>query len=383
LPKQDWWIMKKSYPNKRKVKVFLVAGARPNFMKIAPIYTEMKKNKKFILIILHTGQHYDKNMSELFFRDLELSNPDIYLGVGSASHAVQTAKIMVRFEDVCLERKPDLVIVVGDVNSTLSCSIVSAKLHIPVAHVEAGLRSFDRTMPEEINRIVCDSISDYLFTTCEDGTRNLMDEGISKNKIFFVGNTMIDTLLKFKKKALDSNILKRIRVQKNEYALLTLHRPFNVDDRETFYGIIKVLKIIAKNIPIIFPIHPRTKKQVEKFNFIQLFKVVKCVDPLGYIDFLNLMVNSKFVMTDSGGIQEESTILDIPCLTLRNNTERPITIKQGTNVLVGADEKKIVKVAMRILKGDFKSGKRPKFWDGKSAGRIVRVLNDAMSRVYT
>jgi UDP-N-acetylglucosamine 2-epimerase (non-hydrolysing) len=361
-----------------KIKTLLVAGARPNFMKIAPIYAEMKKHRKFIPVIVHTGQHYDKNMSRFFFRDLELPKPDIYLGVGSGSHAAQTAKIMMHFEEVFVNEKPDLVLVVGDVNSTLACSVVSAKLHIPVAHVEAGLRSFDRAMPEEINRIVCDSISDFLFTTCEDGNRNLIKEGHGKSKVFFVGNVMIDTLLKFKRKALKSDILGQLNIKRNEYAILTLHRPSNVDNKETFQEIINALKNISDKITIIFPIHPRTRKQIEKFKFFSFFDVVKCVEPVGYLDFLNLMINSRFALTDSGGIQEETTILDIPCLTLRENTERPITIKEGTNILVGTDEKRIVKEAKNILNGNYKTGRHPKFWDGKAAQRIVKILKEIM-----
>lgn len=356
-------------------KVLLVAGARPNFMKIAPIYTGMKNNKKLNAVLVHTGQHYDKNMSHLFFRDLELPKPDIYLGVGSASHAVQTARIMTGFEKVCLNEKPDAVLVVGDVNSTLACSVVASKLLIPIGHVEAGLRSFDRTMPEEINRIVTDSLSTFLFTTCEDANKNLKKEGISNKKIYFVGNVMIDTLLTHKKKATGSNILRNLKLKKKQYAVLTLHRPSNVDDKKTLYGIINALKTISKDIPIIFPIHPRTKKQIERFKLSDFFNVVKCIEPLGYFDFLNLMINSKFMLTDSGGIQEETTILNIPCLTLRKNTERPITIKEGTNTLVGNSGENIVKGVKNILIGKIKTGGIPKFWDGNAAQRIVKVIS--------
>lgn len=319
-------------------KIFLITGARPNFMKIAPIWKEMKKYPDcFNPIIVHTGQHYDDKMSAIFFKDMELPNPDIYLGVGSGSHAVQTAKVMVEFEKVCLEKKPDLIIVVGDVNSTLACSIVASKLLSPLAHIEAGLRSFDRTMPEEINRIVTDSLSNFLFTTCEDANKNLRKEGISNEKIFFVGNTMADTLLRFKDRYSSSFISFQMRIKEKEYALLTLHRPSNVDNEINFISILEALKEIQTRIKIIFPIHPRTKKQIKDMDMKGRFanmKNIALIEPLGYLEFMSLLVHSKFVLTDSGGIQEETTVLGIPCLTLRKNTERPITVKKGTNILL-------------------------------------------------
>jgi len=358
---------------KRK-KVLLVAGARPNFMKISPIYVAMKKSKRLEPVIVHTGQHYDKNMSQLFFEDFKLPKPHIYLGVGSGSHAGQTAKIMTKFERICLQKKPDLVLVVGDVNSTLACSIVASKLLIPVAHVEAGLRSFDRTMPEEINRIVTDSISDYLFTTCRDGDKNLKHEGIDAGKIFFTGNTMIDTL-----KSLERRVRKMSywREYGREYALITLHRPSNVDKKESLLNILKALYEIQKRIKIVFPIHPRTRKSIAKLGLVRKINEMKnlmLIEPIGYVKFMNIMIHAKLVLTDSGGIQEETTVLEIPCLTLRKNTERPVTVYEGTNILVGADSKRIVREVNKILSGRRKKGRIPKFWDGRASQRIVNIL---------
>lgn len=350
----------------------MVGGARPNFMKIAPIYRRMKESLDFRPVIVHTGQHYDRNMSQFFFRDLGLPRPDVYLGVGSASQAAQTARIMVEFEKVCLKAKPDLVLVVGDVNSTLACSIVASKLLIPVAHVEAGLRSRDRAMPEEINRIVTDSVSDYLFTTCRDADENLLKEGVPPARIFFVGNVMIDTLLGFREKAKRSKVLERLNLKKGAYSVLTLHRPSNVDDSKTLRGIMRALKKISGKIPIVFPAHPRTEKMLRGYKFAG--DALSYIKPLGYLDFLFLMMNSRFVLTDSGGIQEETTVLKIPCVTLRKNTERPITVKEGTNILAGVGESKIVAAVEKILSGNVKSPRRPKYWDGKASWRIIRCL---------
>ncbi|AMM41440.1 UDP-N-acetylglucosamine 2-epimerase [Candidatus Desulfofervidus auxilii] len=378
-------------------KIVSVVGARPNFMKIAPIIEQLKiknKNLKAELkhVLVHTGQHYDEEMSKSFFEDLNLPKPDINLGVGSASHAVQTAKIMIEFEKVCLRERPDLIIVVGDVNSTIACALVASKLGIKIAHIEAGLRSFDRAMPEEINRVLTDAISDYLFTTCEDANENLRKEGIPEEKIYFVGNVMIDTLLRYKERAKKSKILEKLGLNKDlqvrSYALLTLHRPSNVDNRETFINILKALKNVSKKIPIIFPAHPRTQRQIKSFGLEKYFNFVNiesnsCVniensinllDPLSYLDFLNLMANAKFVLTDSGGIQEETTILNIPCLTLRENTERPVTLKEGTNTIVGSNPEKIISKSMDILNGKKKIGRIPKLWDGKAAERIINIL---------
>lgn len=375
----------------KKIKIINVVGARPNFMKIAPIMTEMKKYPEaFDVILLHTGQHYDKTMSKSFFDDLGIPEPVINLNIGSGSHAEQTAKIMIEFETILVKEKPGLVIVVGDVNSTLACSITAAKLRIPVAHVEAGLRSFDRTMPEEINRIVTDSISDFLFTTCADANDNLKREGVDEKKIFFVGNVMIDVLLKHRDKAKKMKIIEKLKLniasEIRPYALLTLHRPSNVDQKEIFICILEALLRISENLPIIFPAHPRTCKQIETFGLSKYFKyfvenetpltynAIHLLDPLSYLDFLHLMSNATFVLTDSGGIQEETTVLGVPCLTLRDNTERPVTVTQGTNILVGTDQKRIISECISILNDGGKKGRIPDLWDGQAARRIVDVL---------
>ena len=376
------------------MKLLLVAGARPNFMKIAPIIhalnhvnqrNEINQRNQINYVVVHTGQHYDHEMSQAFFDELEIGRPDYFLGVGSGSHAIQTAGVMVEFEKVCLNEKPDLVVVVGDINSTLACALVAAKLCIPVAHVEAGLRSYDRTMPEEINRILTDSVSDYLFTTCEDANESLKKEGIPEERIHFVGNVMIDTLLKFKNKA---GAEAKIKMNGNDYALLTLHRPSNVDNQNAFKNIIEAFQEISKYIPIIFPAHPRTQKQIKYLGYKNYFHILESdlthpinpknsitlLNPLPYLEFLNLMTNSKLVYTDSGGIQEETTILGIPCLTLRENTERPVTITEGTNTIVGNNREKILNESHKILAGKGKKGRIPKLWDGKAAERIVNIL---------
>lgn len=379
-------------------KVMHIVGARPNFVKVTPVLKEMRKFSQFEPVLLHTGQHYDYTMSKAFFENLELPQPDIYLGVGSGSHAEQTAQIMIEFEKVSIKGKPELVIVYGDVNSTLACSIVAAKSGIPVAHVEAGLRSFDRDMPEEINRLVTDSLSDYLFTTCEDANTNLRHEGIPEEKIFFVGNVMIDTLLEFREKAGQSDILRRLGLLKKsagsdyqqpaDYATLTLHRPSNVDNKECLQHILEAVKVVSNDIPVIFPIHPRTKKQIDIFavaeylhdlsslneQAVSISHGIYTIEPLGYLDFIHLVANSRFVLTDSGGLQEETTVLGIPCLTLRENTERPITVAEGTNTIVGTEKTRIISESLKIMEGRGKKGKRPKFWDGKTSERIIRIL---------
>ena len=364
------------------MKIVLVAGARPNFMKIAPIIRAIKKynaghkTPKFKVHLVHTGQHYDSRMSKIFFKDLEIPQPDIYLGVGSGSHGEQTAKVMIKFEKVLFKEKPDLVMVVGDVNSTLAAALCAAKLHIPLAHVEAGLRSYDREMPEEINRVVVDVLSDYLFTPSPDADENLKKEGIPKEKIFLVGDVMVDTLLKFKVKSSKLKVLKKLNLKTKAYALLTLHRPSNVDNKENFLKILEAVEEISRRIPIVFPVHPRTKKNMEKFGLTRRGEI-HLIEPLGYLEFLKLMMESRFVMTDSGGMQEETTVLNIPCLTLRDTTERPITIKEGTNTLVGNDTKKIIKEAEKILNKNRNSDhfSYPALWDGKAAERIVSVLS--------
>ena len=376
------------------LKWILVVGARPNFMKIAPIIRAIEQNNTTHYLsrgtihysLIHTGQHYDLNMSDTFLRDLNLPEPDMHLGIGSGTHGEQTGRVMIEFEKALFREQPDLVIVVGDVNSTLACTLAAVKLQIPVAHVEAGLRSFDRTMPEEINRMVTDVLSDYLFTPSPDADENLKREGISEEKIFLVGNVMVDSLLFHREKAGKTDILKKLGLMNNPidpYTLLTLHRPSNVDSRHDFQKIINALTEISRHIPIIFPAHPRTRKQIEAFALQHHFTDstphefgVHIVNPLGYLEFLNLTMHATFVMTDSGGIQEETTVLGIPCLTLRDSTERPITITLGTNVLVGNDTQKITKEALRILDGQGKKGHCPPNWDGHTAERIVKILSE-------
>jgi len=372
---------------KNKIKILCVVGARPNFIKISPLLQELKKYAKFKPILVHTGQHYDYRMSGSFFKELNIPKPDHNLGIGhaphrtrsgagSGSHASQTAKIMIEFERACLKERPNLIIVVGDVNSTLAGALVAAKLHIPVAHIEAGLRSFDMSMPEEINRILTDHISDYLFTSCQQANKNLINEGISKKKIFFVGNVMIDTLKSqiSNVKCQTLRILKQFNLKSKEYAVLTLHRPSNVDSKKTLKNLLETFKIISKKMPIIFPIHPRTLKQIKKFKLKIPNKQLKIVPPLNYLEMLYLMANSKLILTDSGGIQEEATVLKVPCLTLRKNTERPITAEIGTNTIVGQDRNKILKQVNKILSKRYKKGKTPKYWDGKTAKRIIKIL---------
>ena len=355
------------------MKVLNVVGARPNFMKIAPLLREMRRHRELDPILVHTGQHYDEEMSDVFFSDLEIPAPDLHLGVGSASQAVQTAKIMIAFEQVLEKQKADLVVVVGDVNSTLACSVVAAKALVPVAHVEAGLRSFDRTMPEEINRVVTDALSTYLFTTSRDAEENLRQEGVSREKIHFVGNVMIDTLLRFAEKAEASTIRRRLGLE-GDYGLLTLHRPSNVDEAEPLRRILKGLEAVARRIPILFPIHPRTARMLEEFGLSTEIPGLKTVEPLGYLDFLHLEKHARLVLTDSGGIQEETTVLGVPCLTLRDNTERPVTLTEGTNVLVGNDTGRIVEEATKILDGGAPRRRIPDLWDGKASERIVEIL---------
>lgn len=385
-----------------RFKWLIVAGARPNFMKIAPLIRALNAKRKaqskinLSWKIVHTGQHYDKEMSKVFFDELNIPKPDIDLGIGSGGHGEQTGKIMIAFEKVVLEQEPDLVIVVGDVNSTIACSLVAAKLNIPVAHVEAGLRSFDRSMPEEINRILTDQISDFLFTHSTDANENLLKEGIPEEKIFFVGNIMIDSLSLILQYTSNSKILKKLNgrvLQKNkeksEYALMTLHRPSNVDDKDVLERVLNCFVEISERIPILFSVHPRTKKQIKSFGLEnkvswlnedfepQNGKVSSCfygLPPLGYLDFISLEKKAKVIFTDSGGTQEETTILGVPCITLRENTERPVTIIEGTNTLVGNAPGKIKKAFENVISITQIKKKIPRFWDGKTAGRIINVL---------
>jgi UDP-N-acetylglucosamine 2-epimerase (non-hydrolysing) len=356
-------------------------------MKIAPIMAEMAKYPdRFQQILVHTGQHYDDEMSQVFFDDLDIPRPDVYLGVGSGSHAVQTAKVMLAFEPVLVEQRPDLVFVVGDVNSTLACTLVASKASfgklrtgIPVAHMEAGLRSFDRTMPEEINRVLTDQIADLLFTTERDANENLLREGVAEDKIHFVGNVMIDTLLRHKDRALALDVPEKHDVDPGGFALLTLHRPSNVDVPEVLAGILNALAEIQARLPILFPAHPRTVKRITEFGLkdrLAAMSDLQVTEPLGYLEFLNLMANARLVLTDSGGIQEETTILGVPCLTLRENTERPVTVSQGTNRIVGNDPDRIVSEALILLNGNGKTARVPELWDGRAAERTVKILRE-------
>jgi UDP-N-acetylglucosamine 2-epimerase (non-hydrolysing) len=356
-----------------KLRIVNVVGARPNFMKMAPLMLEYRKHPdRFDPTLVHTGQHYDDNMSKLFFDQLHLPKPDVYLGVGSGSHAEQTAKVMVEMEKLLVVRPADLVVVVGDVNSTMAATIVAAKLCIPVAHVEAGLRSGDRAMPEEINRLVTDALSDFCFTTSPDADENLRHEGVPARKIFFVGNVMIDTLLRLKDVALQSAVR-----PSGKYGFLTLHRPSNVDSKEVLTEILSALDVVQKELPMVFPVHPRTAGRMKQFGLwdeINRWRNLRITEPLGYLDSLCLLAGATLVLTDSGGVQEETTVLGVPCLTIRENTERPVTITEGTNTLVGTSHARIVSEARKILHGEGKRGRVPKYWDGRAAERIVQCL---------
>lgn len=359
------------------MKVVNVVGARPNFMKIAPIHRRMQNSAFFDPILLHTGQHYDEKMSKTFFVELGMPEPDVYLGVGSGTHAEQTAAVMVKVEQFLMAEKPDLLIVVGDVNSTIAASLAAVKLNVPVAHVEAGLRSFDREMPEEINRILTDSISNYLFVTEQAGIDNLKNEGVSDSKVHFVGNCMIDSLVEHLEKAADSSILDELGMQENSYALMTLHRPSNVDNRDVMQGIFKALDKIQSDMPIIFPIHPRTVKMLDTLGLngeMEKMSNIKLTEPLGYLPFLRLMSRAKLIVTDSGGIQEETTYLKIPCLTLRENTERPSTTTIGSNQLVGMEPDAILAGYTKAMNSYTENSQIPPLWDGLASQRILDTL---------
>src|SRR5467141_2297939 len=362
------------------LKVINVVGARPNFMKVAPLVEAMKRREQeFRPLVVHTGQHYDEMMSAAFLRDLDLPAVDFFLEVGSASHAAQTAAVMQKFEPIVLQEKPDWVLVVGDVNSTLACALVCAKLGIKVAHVEAGLRSRDRTMPEEINRVLTDQIADLLFTPSRDADQNLLAEGIPPKRIRMVGNIMIDSLLGNLERAKQSTVRADLGLQNRDYAVLTLHRPSNVDEVESFSSILDALEEIATRLPIIFPAHPRTRKMIAELGLTERIERpngLLAIDPVGYLDFLQLLSGARLVFTDSGGIQEETTVLGIPCLTLRENTERPITVEMGTNTITGTDPTKIVAAATHALENQSTqaSPRVPPLWDGHTADRILDAL---------
>lgn len=357
------------------MKVLNIVGARPNFMKMAPIVAEMRRrNKEISQLLVHTGQHYDEAMSASFFRDLGMPEPDINLEVGSGSHAQQTARVMMAFEAVILEHRPDWVVVVGDVNSTIACALVATKLGVKVAHVEAGLRSRDWSMPEEVNRVLTDRIADLLLTPSADGDENLLQEGIAAQRIVRVGNVMIDTLFMQVGRAKELNVCAALEVTPREFGVVTLHRPSNVDDPEVLRHIFSALAQVSTSLPLIFPAHPRTQARIQEFG-LKVPAGLRLIDPMGYLEFLNLWSNARLVLTDSGGLQEETTALGIPCLTLRESTERPITVTQGTNQVVGIDVKRIVSAAREIIEnGQSRVARIPELWDGHAAERIVAAL---------
>ncbi|MGH7793868.1 MAG: non-hydrolyzing UDP-N-acetylglucosamine 2-epimerase [Candidatus Binatia bacterium] len=360
------------------LNILVVAGARPNFMKVAPLVKEFSKHAlQAHAQIVHTGQHYDAEMSDVFFADLGLGRPGRFLGVGSGSHAEQTAKVMIEFEQVCLQERPDLVVVVGDVNSTMACAITAKKLCIPVAHVEAGLRSRDWSMPEEVNRVVTDAVSDLLFTPSRDANENLLKEGVAPERIHFVGNVMIDSLLGLLSKTEDRETLSRFEVEEANYATLTLHRPSNVDDREVLSGIVEVLLELSAEITIVWPVHPRSKKNLQEFDLwprLERCKTIKLSPPLGYLDMLALNRRARLILTDSGGLQEEATILRVPCVTLRDNTERPVTVESGCNRLAGNRPCRIRAAVCSALNQNGHEIGIPEGWDGRAAERTVKVI---------
>jgi len=359
------------------MRIVNVVGARPNFMKIAPLLDEMRRRPGIEPLLVHTGQHYDVRMSDQFLEQLGIPEPDLHLGVGSGSHAVQTAQVMTALEPALMELQPDLVLVVGDVNSTLAAALVAAKARIPLAHVEAGLRSFDRSMPEEINRVVTDVLADYLFVTERSGVENLRREGIPEERIHFVGNVMIDTLLRNRERADTLEMPSRVGVRAGEYALATLHRPSNVDDPVLLEGYVSVFEEICRQLPVVFPVHPRTAGSLEKFGLLDRLRRIDgmyLLEPQGYLEFLGLTSRARLVLTDSGGIQEETTALGIPCLTLRENTERPITVTEGTNRLVGTRPAAILDAVGEVLAGGGGEPRRPEYWDGRASERIVNIL---------
>ena len=364
---------------KSPIRVLAVAGARPNFMKIAPLLRELRAREGFETLLVHTGQHYDAAMSDSFFRDLGIPEPDVNLGVGSGSHGEQTAEVLRRIEPLLIERHPDVLVVVGDVNSTLAATLAAVKLGIPVAHVEAGLRSFDRSMPEETNRVMTDVVSEWLFTTEAAAEQNLLREGVARDRIHFVGNVMIDTLLANLDRARGLDSLERLGLEPRGYALLTLHRPSNVDDPVRLRALFAVLEEINTELPVVFPVHPRTQGAIERLLGGQR-PALRMTEPLGYLEFLQLMAEARLVLTDSGGIQEETTALGVSCLTLRDSTERPVTVDEGTNTMVGTEPDAIRAAVRKILDGEAKKGRVPALWDGRAAARIVDILERDLER---
>lgn len=353
--------------------ICLVVGARPNFMKIAPVVRELER-RDIPHILVHTGQHYDKNMSQVFFDDLGLPKPDIYLGVGSDSHAKQTARIMSEFDDIVAKQRPDLLIVSGDVNSTLATALVASKLHIPIAHIESGLRSFDREMPEEVNRVLTDHLSELLFTTENSGNVNLKKEGIDDSKVHFVGSCMVDTLLNYADTAVARKPWEDLGLKPKEYALMTLHRPSNVDNRESLRNLIETINELSQQyVPMIFPVHPRTRQRLEDWD-IPIADTLRLEAPMPYINFVGMISQAKYVLTDSGGIQEETTMLGVPCLTLRWNAEHLATFEVGMNRLVGTDSEKIKAGVADVFNGSWQTGGRPSKWDGQASKRIIDVV---------
>jgi len=369
----------------QSMKIINIVGARPNFMKIAPLMAEYEKHDRIQALLVHTGQHYDEKMSDLFFRDLQIPRPDVNLEIGSASHAVQTAEIMKAFEPVVLGHRPDVVLVVGDVNSTVACGLVAVKLGVKVVHVEAGLRSFDRSMPEEINRLLTDSISELLFCTEQSGVDNLLREGIPASRIHLVGHVMIDTLLNNLERARKSTILDELRdrgcIDGDGFALVTMHRPSNVDDPIVFARVLDALAVIQEELPILFPVHPRTRKNLASLRLeerLHLMPRLHLLEPVGYLDFLKLTSSARIVLTDSGGIQEETTVLKVPCITLRENTERPVTATIGSNQVVGTDTQRIIGAYHNAINGKWREPQIPPLWDGHAAERIVAVLLETL-----
>jgi UDP-N-acetylglucosamine 2-epimerase (non-hydrolysing) len=362
----------------KKIKILNIVGTRPNFIKIAPLIKEYENYPAIEALLVHTGQHHSKNMSDIFFKDLELKRPRYSLNiVNKTTRSKQIAEITKRFKKVCLREKPNLILVVGDVNSTVACALVARELGIRIVHVEAGLRSFDRTMPEEINRIRTDTVSSFLFISEASGLKHLEEEGFPAERYSLVGNVMIDSLLLFKKKINKIKSYRNYNLKKKSYTVLTLHRPGNVDSKKKLERILEAIEEMQKKIPIIMPLHPRTRNSFRKFNLFRKIKQMKnltITKPLGYIDFMSLVANSKIVVTDSGGIQEETTFLGIPCITLRNNTERPVTVERGTNVLVGTNKEKIMRTFDKALNGKWQKGEIPEFWDGRTAKRIVNKI---------